>query len=199
VGTVEYSAREATKAASGCSCQFGAAPYHPRPVITVPAPVIADMQTHAFAGYPGEAVGLLFAARGSQTASRFVPLENIQDKLHALDPAEHPRTSRNGFQVNGRAMQKHLEAAVEKGEALLALCHSHIDCGAYFSVEDQDMAAPPPEHRPNEPELWHIVMACWKDGMREANAFRWNGRGFAGHSLPGFALAYRLPSESLKA
>lgn len=151
------------------------------------------MQDHAFAGYPGEAVGLLFARTGTLVAARAVALENIQDKLHALDPDEHPRTSRNGFQVNGRAMQKAIEAATAQGERLLAIFHSHIDCGAYFSIEDQDMAAPPPENVPNDLELWHVVMACWKDGMREANAFTWNGRGFAGTPLPGFALATRLP------
>lgn len=161
-------------------------------MISVPPDIIAAMQAHAFAGYPGEAVGLLFAPQGSEVASRCVPLENLQDKLHALDPVEHPRTSRNGFQVNGRALQKAIDAAALQGEKLLCLFHSHIDCAAYFSIEDQDMAAPPPEHVPNDPDLWHIVMACWPDGMRDANAFRWNGRGFAGHPLPGFALAHRL-------
>lgn len=162
-------------------------------MIQIPSALIAQMQAHAFAGYPGEAVGLLFAPVGSEVASRCLPLENIQDKLHALDPQEHPRTSRNGFQVNGRAMQKAIDAAAATGERLLCLFHSHIDCGAYFSTEDQDMAAPPPEGRPVDPELWHVVMACWPDGMREANAFRWDGRGFAGHRLEGFALATRLP------
>lgn len=154
-------------------------------MLTIPAPVIAAMQTHAFASYPGEAVGLLFGNHDSATGA--VALENLQDKLHALDPLEHPRTSRNGFQVNGKKMQKAVDEAAARGEQLLAIYHSHIDCGAYFSQEDQDMAAPPPERVPNDPTLWHVVMACWPDGLREANAFRWNGREFAGVPLPGFA------------
>jgi proteasome lid subunit RPN8/RPN11 len=163
-------------------------------MLTIPPPVIAAMQEHAFAGYPGEAVGLLFGT--GEAATSAVALENIQDRLHALDPVEHPRTSRNGFQVNGRKMQKAVDEAAARGERLIAIFHSHIDCGAYFSQEDKDMAAPPPERVPNDPSLWHVVMACWPDGLREANAFRWDGRDFALSPLPGFAKPIPLPRKA---
>ncbi len=156
-------------------------------MIEVPPSVIGPMQDHAFAWYPGECCGLLFSAKGSERATRAVGLENLQDKLHALDPVEHPRTSRNGFQLNAQKMQKLVDEAQAKGERLLAIFHSHIDCGAYFSQEDKDMAAPPPARQPNDPTLWHVVMECWSDGIREARAFRWNGSDFIGHELPGFA------------
>lgn len=162
-------------------------------MIEVPAAVIATMQSHAFAGYPGECCGLLFAPVGSERVSRALGLENLQDRLHALDPVEHPRTSRNGFQLNARKMQQAIDAAAAADERLLAIFHSHIDCAAYFSQEDKDMAAPPPERVPNDPALWHVVMACWPEGMREARAFRWDGRDFAGSELPGFARAQPLP------
>jgi proteasome lid subunit RPN8/RPN11 len=162
-------------------------------MIEIPPAVVGVMQAHAFAGYPGECCGLLFAPSGSERVGRALCLENLQDRLHALDPVEHPRTSRNGFQLNARKMQKAIEEAATTGERLLAIFHSHIDCGAYFSQEDKDMAAPPPERVPNDPALWHVVMECWPDGMRAANAFRWDGRDFAGSALPGFAKAQPLP------
>lgn len=162
-------------------------------VITIPPAVIAVMQEHAFAGYPGECCGLVFAPAASDAATRALPMENLIDRLHAQDPEGYPRTSRDGFEMNALKKRRAADEAQARGERLLAIFHSHIDCDAYFSREDQDMAAPPPEHLPTEPGLWHVVMACYKDGMRAARAYRWDGRGFAGHDLPGFALAIRLP------
>ncbi|HYE08104.1 MAG TPA: Mov34/MPN/PAD-1 family protein [Planctomycetota bacterium] len=156
-------------------------------MISIPPDVIRVMQDHAFAGYPGECCGLVFAKAGSDEAVRALPLENLQDKLHAMDPVEHPRTSRNGFQLNALKMAKAVDAAAQQGERLLGIFHSHIDCGAYFSQEDKDMAAPPPERVPNDPDLWHVVIECWTGEIRCARAFRWDGRDFAGHDLPGFA------------
>ena len=132
-------------------------------MLEIPAEVRAVMQDHACAGYPGECCGLLFAPVGSERASRALPMENLQDRLHALDPVEHPRTSRNGFQLNARKMQQAVAAAQAQGDRLVAIFHSHIDCGAYFSQEDKDMAAPPPERRPVDPDLWHVVIACWPE------------------------------------
>ena len=162
-------------------------------MIEIPPAVVATMRMHAFAGYPGECCGLLFAPVSSDQVSRALGMENLQDRLHALDPVEHPRTSRNGFQLNARKMQQAIEAATTDGEHLVAIFHSHIDCGAYFSQEDSDMAAPPPERVPNDPTLWHVVMACWPDGLREARAFRWDGRAFVGAELPGFTHHQPLP------
>ena len=128
-------------------------------MIEIPPAVAAQMQNHAFAWYPGECCGLLFARTGSDVATRAVGMDNLQDKLHALDPAEHPRTARNGFQLNARKMNLLIEEAMTHSERLLAIFHSHIDCAAYFSQEDKDMAAPPPLRQPNDPSLWHVVMA----------------------------------------
>ncbi len=162
-------------------------------MIEIPAPLVAQMQEHAFFWYPGECCGLLFARHGGDVATQVLPMENLQDKLHALDPVEHPRTSRNGFQLNAKKMQDAVRAAEAAGGHLLAIFHSHIDCGAYFSQEDKDMAAPPPERRPVDATLWHVVMECWPEGMRGANAFRWDGGDYALHPLPGFIRAQPLP------
>jgi [CysO sulfur-carrier protein]-S-L-cysteine hydrolase len=156
-------------------------------MITIPPAVITVMQDHAFAGYPGECCGLLFGPGAGVAVTRAECMENIQDKLHALDPVEHPRTSRNGFQLNALKMNRLIEAAEANGEHLIAIFHSHIDCAAYFSQEDKDMAAPPPERRPVDADLWHVVMECWPDGITAARAFRWNGSDYVGWALAGFA------------
>ena len=149
-------------------------------------PAIADeMQRHALASYPDECCGLLFT-RGGREVVRAIAMENIQNRLHALDPDSHPRTGRNGFQMDALRVWREVDAAAGRGERLVAFYHSHIDCGAYFSQEDRDMAAPPPDRTPTYPEMWHVVLACWPDGLREACAFRWDGRDFVAHPLDGF-------------
>jgi len=75
--------------------------------------------------------------------------------------------------------------AETRGERWLAVFHSHIDCGAYFSTADQATAAP--DGVPVDPDLWHVVMEIHADGIRGARAYRWDGRAYAGVDLPGFA------------
>lgn len=164
--------------------------------LVIPPAIVERMQDHTFAEYPGECCGLLFAPVDEETATGVLPLENVQDRLHALDPESHPRTSRNGFHMDAMRVCREVEAAVARGERLLAFFHSHIDCDPYFSQEDRDMAAPPPWRTPVYPDVWHVVIACWPDGIRAARAFRWDGRDFAPGALRGFARAAVLPRRS---
>jgi proteasome lid subunit RPN8/RPN11 len=89
---------------------------------------------------------------------------------------------------------REVEAAERGGERLLAFYHSHIDCDADFSQEDRDMAAPPPAGVPTYPDVWHIIVACWPEGLREARAFRWDGGEFIVHAVPGFMRAATVPA-----
>ena len=158
-------------------------------MIEIPSSVMTQMQDHAFAWYPGECCGLLFAKTGD-VASRAVCVDNLADKYHQLDPKEFPRTARDAFKMNEAKVGKLVAEAKLQGERWLSVFHSHIDCDAYFSGEDIFMAAP--TGVPNEPELWHVVMACYGTGakageIRIARAFKWDGKEFAGRDLPGFA------------
>jgi proteasome lid subunit RPN8/RPN11 len=152
--------------------------------LTIPAAILRQMQQWALAGYPGECCGLLFGRRDGQDATRFVPMENIQDRLHALDPVAHPRTSRDGFQMNALAASRQIDAATASGEQLLAIFHSHVDCDPTFSAEDRVMAAPPPEGVPLYPDGWKVILACWPSGAGEMRAYRWNGHDFAPFAVP---------------
>ncbi|MNC89714.1 hypothetical protein D3C83_56920 [compost metagenome] len=55
------------------------------------------------------------------------------------------------------------------------------------------MAAPPPAGLPVYPDAWHLVVACWPDGVRQARAYRWDGEDFAAHLVRGFEQAPTLP------
>lgn len=153
--------------------------------IVIPMEIAEQMRRQAVAAYPGECCGLSFAPPDRDVATSVVAMENLQDRLHALDPETYPRTSRNGFQMHALHVHREVEAAAARGERLLAFFHSHIDCGAYFSQEDRRMAAPLPDGTPLYPDVSHVVIACWPDGVREACAFRWDGHDFAPRVVAG--------------
>jgi proteasome lid subunit RPN8/RPN11 len=157
-------------------------------MITIPPPVVRQMQAHALACYPGECCGLLFAPKGSHTASRCVPLDNMADKLHALDPVEYPRTSRDWFAPNEAKLGRLVREAEAQGEQWLALFHSHIDCGAYFSDEDKRYAAP--NGQAVYPHLFQTVIETRASGVVEARTFQWDGHDYVAVAVhPDFLLS----------
>jgi [CysO sulfur-carrier protein]-S-L-cysteine hydrolase len=145
-------------------------------MLTIPPAIVKQMQDHALACYPKECCGILIAKQGSDEAVRCVPLENMADKLHALDPVEHPRDGRDWFSPNEAKLNRFVREAEAQGERWLALFHSHIDCGAYFSDEDRRYAAP--DGQAVYPELYQTVIETRAHGVVEARTFRWDGKDF---------------------
>jgi len=153
-------------------------------MITFPPALIRTMQDHATAWYPSECCGLFFARAGSDAVVRVECMENLADKLHARNPEDFPKGGRDYFSLNERQASRLALAAANQGERWLGIFHSHVDCGAYFSQEDQAMAAP--EGVPVDPLMWHVVMECRTRQVVVARAFLWNGTAYQGHELPGF-------------
>lgn len=88
-------------------------------------------------GTEEEACGYLVGpAADGLLCDEAVALENLANKLHALDPVTYFRTGREFFAFN----EKRFDDAVERGRAagrpVKVLYHSHLDCGAYFSPTD---------------------------------------------------------------
>jgi proteasome lid subunit RPN8/RPN11 len=102
--------------------------------IVIPAEIAEQMRQRAVASYPAACCGLLFAPPDADAVTTFVPMENLQDRLHAMDPERYPRTSRNGFQMHALHVQREVDAAVSRGEWLLAFVHSHIGGVISFTV-----------------------------------------------------------------
>jgi proteasome lid subunit RPN8/RPN11 len=70
-----------------------------------------------------------------------VPVENVADRYHAQDPAAFPRTSRESYLMDPRALLRvHRELSASGGE-IVAVYHSHVEAGAYFSAKDREDAA----------------------------------------------------------
>src|SRR5574342_413130 len=86
--------------------------------------------------YPSECCGIVTGTDAVQRAHR---CRNRQDELHARDPEQHPRTSREAYDIDRNEMERIFADAAARGERVLAFYHSHIDCGAYFSQMDKDV------------------------------------------------------------
>ncbi|MBN8525282.1 MAG: Mov34/MPN/PAD-1 family protein [Planctomycetes bacterium] len=146
-------------------------------MLTLLPSIVDGIAVHASVCYPSESCGLLFAAAGSDACTRMLLMENMADKLHAVDPVEYPRTSRDYFAMNGAKVAKAVREAEAAGERWLGVWHSHIDCGSYFSSEDARTFAP--DGVPTWPELYQLVVDVRVHRIVEARAFCWDGRCFA--------------------
>jgi [CysO sulfur-carrier protein]-S-L-cysteine hydrolase len=87
---------------------------------------------HSRQEFPKECCGFIL---GEGDDAELVLCENRQDKLHALDPVEHPRTAENGYNIGGKQLLQ-LTRSFESAKPARIIYHSHPRVGAYFSAED---------------------------------------------------------------
>ncbi len=120
-----------------------------------------ELWEHAIKEYPSECCGWIieYPSTGEQ---KYFPSENLQDKYHAIDPKNYPRTSREAFLLDARKLERSLEEAEKKGGYLFAIVHSHIDVDAYFSKEDEDKMTFPDTKEPIFPSKFYIVLSVVK-------------------------------------
>jgi proteasome lid subunit RPN8/RPN11 len=102
----------------------------------VTAEELAAIHAQAIREYPHESCGIILA-RGAER--RLMPCRNIQQELHARDPAQHPRDARTAYYIDPQDLLRvgQLEG---QGFAVAVIYHSHIDAGAYFSETDRRQA-----------------------------------------------------------
>jgi [CysO sulfur-carrier protein]-S-L-cysteine hydrolase len=65
------------------------------------------------------------------------PVPNLADRYHARDPEGFPRTSRDGYLMDPRVQLRLHEQLEAEGGAIVAVYHSHVEVGAYFSAKDR--------------------------------------------------------------
>ncbi len=138
--------------------------------LPIPLPMLRAMVAHARESYPAEACGIIIGT--TERLTRLTRCRNVQDELHAEDPAAHPRTTRDGYSIHPQDMFVIMKEARERGEAFRVIYHSHIDAGAYFSDEDKRVAIW--EGEATYPEAAHVVISVVGGEPKEANIFRWN-------------------------
>ena len=101
-------------------------PYDPEIVVRLAALCEADPER--------EVCGFL-VARGGALHVEAIP--NAADRYHAVDPGRFPRTSRDSYLMDAKEqLRVHRELEAWGGE-IVAVWHSHVEVGAYFSAKDR--------------------------------------------------------------
>jgi proteasome lid subunit RPN8/RPN11 len=145
------------------------------PLLT--AAELEAIQRHARADYPSEACGVLLVrpgASGDAAERRLLPCRNIQDELHAKDPARFPRTARTAYYI---AHGDLLEIGRREGEGfeVRVIYHSHVDAGAYFSETDRRNALV--DGSPAYPQTTYVVVSVADGRVAETRAHRFDSEG----------------------
>jgi proteasome lid subunit RPN8/RPN11 len=139
------------------------------PPLTLARRTLEAILAHARDTGAEECCGAVVTRDGDERVIRFV---NVQNELHAREPATYTRTAESAYTPRADAYEL-LDAAEREGERLAVLYHSHPKSGSYFSAEDRARAMFGDE--PAYPDVTYVVVSdAWTPG--EARAFRWHER-----------------------
>ncbi len=134
----------------------------------VTADELRAIRDQAVREYPAESCGVI-VTRGAER--RLVPCRNVQNELHAKDPARHPRDARTAYYIDPADLLR-IGRLEGDGFAVSVIYHSHVDAGAYFSETDRRQALVAGE--PAYPDATYLVTSV-VDGRPDAiAAFRWD-------------------------
>jgi proteasome lid subunit RPN8/RPN11 len=159
-------------------------------VVVAPA-VLAALEAHACDAYAQgeEACGYLAGpAHEPLLCDELVRMENLANRLHALDPATYFRTGREYFAFHAKRFDDAVRKGAASGRPVKVLYHSHLDCGAYWSPTDAAVLSQgePPE-REGEPgklgpgPAWPLafwVASVRATGVDDHRLFAWTGSAF---------------------
>jgi [CysO sulfur-carrier protein]-S-L-cysteine hydrolase len=149
------------------------------PPFRVTEAVLRRVSDHARASYESdeEACGYL---TGPHEVEHFcdeaVPLANLANRYHALDPETYPRTGRTYFLIDPLKFEKAMKTSAESGRPLRILYHSHLDVGAYFSESDA-AAATMGGDQPSYDGLRYLVTSIRQGVVDDHKLFAWDGDG----------------------
>lgn len=128
-----------------------------------------EISRHSQETFPEECCGVVLSNGVKDHVRR---VENIQNKLHALDPLTYPRTAAIAYAMDPRELQSVLDEADKAGAKLKAFYHSHPEHEAYFSAEDKAFATPFGE--PTFPGAAQIVISVFDRAIKDIKAFTWS-------------------------
>ena len=138
--------------------------------------VIEKIYRHAIETYPNECCGIVTGDKDNQTVHL---CENIQNRLHAEDPARHPRDARTAYVIDRKEFEGIVSSAKEQGKEVIAFYHSHPEHESYFS--EDDAAAQTVFGEPEFPGALQVVISVKNKKIHDMKCFKWDGRGFAGY------------------
>jgi [CysO sulfur-carrier protein]-S-L-cysteine hydrolase len=104
-------------------------------------------------------------------ALEVVPVANVADRYHGRDPEQFPRTSRHSYLMDPRAQLRVLEDVEASGASVVAVWHSHVEVGAYFSAKDRADAVV--DGVQQVPGAEYLVLGVRAGRVAEARRYRW--------------------------
>jgi proteasome lid subunit RPN8/RPN11 len=131
-----------------------------------------EISRHAEDSFPDECCGVIFAR---MTGDRVQRLNNIQNRLHDLDPQTYPRTAAIAYAIDPKELEVAIDSAERGGGRLKAFYHSHPNHDAYFSEEDKAFASPFGE--PTFPGAAQIVISIYDRAVQAIRVFIWSEDG----------------------
>ncbi len=143
-------------------------------MIAIAASAMTAMRAHAAETFPEECCGALFDTPDGQVGRR---MTNIQNALHAADPATHPRDARTAYQMDPRELFAVNRDADRPGWRILVFYHSHPSHDAYFSPTDRARALwgePDGDPEPSYPGVAYVVLSVYERIVRDVKAYAWN-------------------------
>ena len=134
----------------------------------VTADELAALRRQAVEEYPHESCGVIVARAGERRTLR---CKNVQNDLHAKDPARHPRDARTAYYIDPADLLR-IGRLEGEGFAVAVIYHSHVDAGAYFSETDKRNALVGGE--PAYPEATYLVTSVQNGHAERTAGFRWD-------------------------
>ncbi|MFL5271148.1 MAG: Mov34/MPN/PAD-1 family protein [Anaeromyxobacteraceae bacterium] len=148
--------------------------------LAYPPDVVARIASLCEADPAREVCGFV-VRRGSEL--EVVPVPNVADRYHATDPEHFPRTSRDSYLMDPKTQLRLQRETEAWGGEIVAVWHSHVEVGAYFSEKDRADAVV--EGIQTMPGAEYLVLAVRGGRVTEARRFRWDGGGFVEAELAG--------------
>jgi proteasome lid subunit RPN8/RPN11 len=109
-------------------------------------------------------------------ALEVIPIPNVADRYHAADPARFPRSSRESYLMDPRALLRVHGELDRTGGAIVAVWHSHVEVGAYFSAKDRADAVV--DGVQQVPGAEYLVLGVRSGRVTETRRYRWDGTAF---------------------
>lgn len=148
--------------------------------------VLTAVEADALRGYAAdeEACGYLTGpAADGLLCDTHVRMDNVANKLHAMDPETYFRTGRMYFAFNGAKFEKAVREGAAAARPVKILYHSHLDAGAYFSPTDaavMSLGEPPTEEggpwKTGPGPAWplaFLVTSVTREGIADHRLFVW--------------------------
>lgn len=109
------------------------------PEVTMSRTLLHELRAHARETLPEECCGLI-VGDGRERFHHLVRCRNEMTLLHRQQPTEFPRDGTSAFYMNPQDVLRVRREAEERGQAVTAVYHSHVDMEAYLSDLDLEYA-----------------------------------------------------------